>query len=143
MYFESYDPATKTIKGIYFMVLSDGDNSQDKTPEFKVKLYLIPAGSTSESDAIIVKTYELPGQYHMGSREYKNVSLNLSALELAPGTYRLGVWVNAEKDFTEDETDNAMLFKGEIVIKESSTSEPAANPSEEKKKEDPKDEWGW
>jgi hypothetical protein len=143
MYFESYVAATKTIKGLYFMVLSDGDNSQDITPEFKVKLYLIPAGSTSESDVIIVKTYELPGQYHMGSREYKNVTLNLSEFTIAPGTYRLGIWVNAEKDFAEDETDNAMLFKGNIIIKEASSSEPAVQPAEEKKKEEKTDEWGW
>lgn len=37
-YFESYDAATQTIKGIHFLVLSDGDNSLDRTPEFTVKL---------------------------------------------------------------------------------------------------------
>lgn len=143
MYYESYDAATKTIKGLYFMVLSDGDNSQDKTPAFKVKLYLIPVGSTSEADVIIVKTYELAGQYHMGSREYKNVTLNLSEFSIPAGSYRLGIWVNAEKDFAEDETDNAMLFKGVIEIKDSTSSQPAAKPTEEKKKEEETEDSGW
>lgn len=115
MYYEKYDAATATIKGIYFLVLSDGDNSQDYTPAFTVTLYLIPEGKSSASDAIRVKNLPLKGIYHMGSHEFKNINLSLKNVEgLYAGTYRLGIWVNSDEDFTEDSSDNAILFKGVI-----------------------------
>lgn len=44
MYFEKYEGASNTVKGLHFMVLSDGNNSKDRTPEFNVKLYLYQEG---------------------------------------------------------------------------------------------------
>ena len=117
MYFEKYDGASNTVKGLYFMVLSDGNNSKDRTPEFTVKLYLYQEGQ----DPIFIKTFEEEGIYHMGSKEYK---LNVPIPSDVPkGTYRLGVYVNADKSFTENDANNATLFKGEIVIGKSSSND--------------------
>lgn len=130
MYYEKYDAPTATIKGIYFLVLSDGDNSQDYTPAFKVTLYLIPEGSSSASDAIRVKTFPLKGIYHMGSHEFKNINLSLKNVEgLYAGNYRLGVWVNSDEDFTEDSSDNAILFKGVIKFDPEAATAPAPAPA--------------
>ena len=117
MYFEKYDGASNTVKGLYFMVLSDGNNSKDRTPEFTVKLYLYQEGQ----DPIFIKTFEEEGIYHMGSKEYK---LNVPIPSDVPkGTYRLGVYVNADKSFTENDANNATFFKGEIVIGKSSSND--------------------
>jgi hypothetical protein len=118
MYYEKYDPATSTISGIYFMVLCDGDNSLDVTPAFEVSLYLIPQGSSNASDVVIIKTYQLDGIYHMGSREFKNESVNIANAGIKAGIYRLGLWVNSNNAFTEDGSDNAVLFQGPITIGE-------------------------
>jgi hypothetical protein len=112
MWFESYDNNTRTIKGVNFLVLSDGDNSQDVTPGFTIKLYLYQQGA----DPIFIKTFEMKGLYHMGSKEYNDQEVSISD-EVVPGTYRLGVLVDADDDIKEDDTDNAILFKGEIIIK--------------------------
>jgi hypothetical protein len=112
MWFESFDTKTKLIKNINFLVLSDGDNSQDVTPAFVVKLYLYQ----KDKEPIYIKTFELEGLYHMGSKEYKNINVSLKSLEIPEGTYRLGVHVNADISFKESESDNATLLKGNIVI---------------------------
>lgn len=115
MYFKKYDDATKIVSGIHFLILSDGDNSRDVTPAFTVKLYLLPEGKTSREDVIILKTYELDGLYHMGSMEYKNEQVDLSKIKgLSSGTYRMGLWVNADVSFEENTSDNAYLFQKSI-----------------------------
>jgi len=111
MYFETYDATTRTINGLTFLVLSDGDNSQYVTPAFTVKLYLYDG-----EDPVFFRTFRENGIFHMGSKEYTNLSVPLGDIDIAPGTYRLGVYVNADKDFEENGDDNATLFKGEIVI---------------------------
>lgn len=146
MYYEKYDASTATIKGVYFLVLSDGDNSQDFTPSFKVTLYLMPEGSSNASDIIRVKTFPLKGIYHMGSHEFKNINLPLKNLEgLYAGNYRLGIWVNSEEDFSENTSDNAILFKGVIPYDpEAPTKAPAsepASPDEEDNSSDEGDLW--
>lgn len=112
MWFQSYDVKTNYIRNINFMVLSDGDNSKEITPAFNVKLYLYQ----KDKEPIYIKTFELEGLYHMGSKEYKNINVSLKSFELPEGTYRLGLHVNADKSFKENESDNAMLFKGDIII---------------------------
>ncbi len=112
MWFDSYDPASKTIKGINFMVLCDGNNSKDKTPAFTVKLYLYQQGK----EPIFIKTYNLDGIFHMGSREFKNMSTNFADADVSPGAYRLGLFVDADDDLKEDNNDNAILFKGNINV---------------------------
>lgn len=112
MWFDSYDAGSKTIKGINFMVLCDGDNSKDRTPAFTVKLYLYQQGK----DPIFIKTYHLDGISHMGSQEFKNVSVAFADADVAPGAYRLGLFVDADDDLKEDNNDNAILFKGTINV---------------------------
>ena len=129
MYFASYDDASKTIKGMYFMVLSDGDNSKFITNEFTVKIYLYQQGK----DPIFIKTFEEPGIYHMGSKEYK-LDLSFSDVNVAPGTYRVGVFVNADKTVKEDPSDNAILFRTPITVKNGNTAskaKPAATTEDE------------
>lgn len=136
-YFEGYDAATQTIKGIHFLVLSDGDNSLDRTPEFTVKLYLYQP----EKDPIFIKTYTLEnGIAHLSRRDFANENVSIKELDIAPGMYRLGLYINADKSFEEDMNDNAMLFKDPINIKKSSTNEPGGiyQMSKPKKKTPPK-----
>ena len=119
-YFEAYDAATQTIKGIHFLVLSDGDNSLDRTPEFTVKLYLYQ----KDKDPIFIKTYILEnGIAHMSRQDFENQNISIKDLNIEPGIYRLGLYINADKSFEEDMNDNAMLFKDPINIKKSSQNE--------------------
>ena len=111
MYFESYDASSKTIKGITFQILCDGDNSTYVTPAFTVKLYIWDGQSP-----VFFKTFDEKSIFHMGSKEYKSLDISLADVDLSAGTYRLGVYVNADKDFEENPDDNATLFKGEITI---------------------------
>jgi hypothetical protein len=134
-YFESYDAATQTIKGIHFMVLSDGNNSLDRTPEFTVKLYLYQEGK----EPIFIKTYTLDnGIAHLSSREFKNQNVSLKGLNVEPGIYRLGIYVNADKSFDENMSDNAMLFRDSINVKKSSQNEPGGIYQMNKPKTPPK-----
>jgi hypothetical protein len=112
-YFTKYDDNTKIISGINFLSLSDGTNSKYVTPAFKVKLYLWYTGA---AQPIYVATYETEGQYHMGSREFKDKVVDLSKVEgLASGTYRLGIFVDADNEVKEpNEDNNVVLFEGEI-----------------------------
>jgi len=112
MYYNGYDPASKTLKGLYFMVLSDGNNSKDKTPAFNVKIYLYQ----EDKDPIFVKTIEEPGIWHMGSKEYKNINIDISEYEIPDGNYRLGLLVNADRSFEEKAGDNAILFQKPLII---------------------------
>ncbi len=141
MYYKGYDAASNSIKGLYFMVLSDGNNSKDVTPAFEVSLYLMPEGKTSAEDITIIKVYQLDGIYHMGSHEFKNETISLDGIDVKPGNYRLGIWVNSNKAFSESEEDNATLFRGTIRLTGSS-SKPAEKKKEvEKKKESEWEEW--
>lgn len=127
MYWEGYDKATGTIKGLHFQVLCDGDNSSEVTPAFVVKLYLMPDGRNSIDDLIVVKTYELDGIHHMGTHEFANETVRLGSVKgLKAGNYRLGIWVNADKSFPEDTNDNATLFKGTLAY---TTPTAAAQPA--------------
>jgi hypothetical protein len=139
MYFEKYDASRGEISGITFLILSDGDNSRDVTPAFEVSLYLIPEGSTSREDVIIIKTYKLDGLYHMGSREFKNEKLLLAGKNISPGSYRLGIWVNSNNAFTENTNDNATLFRGTIQVNKINTATPSKEAPKPVKKDD---EWG-
>jgi hypothetical protein len=140
MYFKGYDAKTATIKGVNFMVLCDGNNSKDKTPPFTVKLYLFQQGK----DPIFVKTFEEPGIFHMGSKTYKDVDVSLAGMDIPLGTWRFGVFVNADKTINENSSDNAMLFSDPITI--GSSTKNVTNPfmkktaPEKKKSED--DFWG-
>ncbi|MCI0751482.1 MAG: hypothetical protein L0Y35_06560 [Flammeovirgaceae bacterium] len=111
MYFKGFDSENKVITGINFIVLSDGDDSKMVTPAFTVKLYLYDG-----QNPIFIKTFEEDGIYHMGKKEYEDVEVSLADLDIVPGTYRLGIYVNADKSFEEDGSDNATLFKGDIKI---------------------------
>lgn len=134
MWFNSYDDKTKTIKGVHFLVLSDGDNSQDVTPEFKIKLYLYQ----KDKEPLFIKTITQKGIYHMGSKEYKNLTISLKDFEITEGVYRLGVFVDADDEIKEDSGDNAMLFKGELKISAGSAVSDEEKP---KKTEDDSGEW--
>lgn len=121
MYFKSYDAKQHAITGLHFLVLSDGDNSKDKTPAFEVTIYLMPVGKSSIDDMIVVKKYELAGIYHMGSHEFKNETISLAGITIPPGEYRLGIWVNSGASFEEDQSDNATLFNNSFAITSSGT----------------------
>jgi hypothetical protein len=112
MYFDSFDAKTNTLKGVYFMVLSDGENSEYITPEFTVKLYLFQNGK----DPIFIKTFEEKGIYHFGKKEYNNLDIQINTEGIDPGTYRVGIYVNADNSFKENKDDNAILFKQSITI---------------------------
>jgi hypothetical protein len=150
MYFESFNPSNNTIEGLYFMILSDGQNSQHVTPAFDVSLYLLPEGSTSKDDLITVKVYSLPGIYHFGSNEFKNEKVDLNETSgIQPGRYRLGIWVNSNEAFNEDGNDNATLFNNTIEITTAtsgvSTTKQADDGwgdwDEEEEEEDDDEEW--
>lgn len=138
MYFESYDDASSTIKGLNFMVLSDGNNSRDITPAFEVSVYLLPEGRTSREDVVIVKTYQLDGLYHMGKKEFNNENVSLAGSGIAPGNYRVGLWVNSNKTFEEDTNDNATLFRQSIKVNKT----PSGAKSTKTEKKDTNDGWG-
>jgi hypothetical protein len=111
-YFDSYDNNTKTVKKLNFVVLADGTNSARVTPEFTIKVYIWD-GSTPH----FVKTFNDNGLYHFGSRDYVDQDIDLSGLQLPAGTYRLGVFVDADDDIPnppDDGDDNAYLAAGDI-----------------------------
>jgi hypothetical protein len=112
MYFEKFDPVTNTLKGVNFMVLSDGENSEYITPEFTVKLYLYQSGK----DPIYFKTFEEKGIYHFGKKDYNDLNIIIPTDGIEPGTYRVGIHVNADNSFDENKEDDAILFKGSITI---------------------------
>ncbi len=117
MHFKGYDAASRTLRGVYFEVLSDGDNSKWVTPAFTVKLYLYQA----DKEPIFFKTFEEEGIYHMGKKEY-SLDVSLGEAQVPPGTYRVGVLVNADNTVKEKSSDNAMLFREPITIGKSSAN---------------------
>jgi hypothetical protein len=133
MWFESYDAQTMTIKNLNFMVLADGNNSKDRTGAFVVKLYMYNKEKyEAEKTVIYVQTYELDGIYHMGSHEWKNKNISIKGFGLTPGVWRLGIMVDADDQIKENDSDNALLFQGEIIIKDGQENGTAENKTEEK-----------
>ncbi|HEX8547216.1 MAG TPA: CARDB domain-containing protein [Cytophagaceae bacterium] len=115
-YFDSYDNNTKIISGINFSSLSDGTSNTLSTNPFKIKLYLLVKGTTT--NPIYVKTIDVAnGQKHVTEVQYKDLTVDLKAITgLASGTYRMGIYVDADKNVTEsNEDDNFVLFGGDIV----------------------------
>lgn len=140
MYFKGFDANQNAITGLHFLVLSDGDNSRDKTPAFEVSIYLMPEGKSSREDLIIIKRYQLDGIYHMGSHEFKNETISLVGIDVPEGNYRLGIWVNSNDAFVEDKNDNATLFKNTIRISAITTNNEA--PANEKPANTEEEGWG-
>ncbi len=142
MYIESYDADSKVITNINFLILCDGTNSEYITPSFEILLYLLPEGKTSMDDLIKVKEIKNEGIHHYGSIEYKNINLDLSSvLNLKSGNYRLGLWVNSDNSFKQDDKDDAILFKG-VIFYDSTTPVKKTiieQPKQEESKEDNND----
>src|SRR4051812_47891352 len=66
--YSNYNSSTKQISGIFFEVLSSGNNSNNILDNFETSLYLLPCdanGSASGSTPIIIKTYNISGMYQM------------------------------------------------------------------------------
>ncbi|MFL5729622.1 MAG: hypothetical protein ACJ75J_09075, partial [Cytophagaceae bacterium] len=105
-----------TISGIYFEVLSDGNNSNNIISDFEVSLYLLPcnaSGSTTGSNPIVIKTYSITNMQQLHSIDYDHESVDLNTVSgLSDGTYRMGVWVNSNIGVPQppdDGSDNASL----------------------------------
>lgn len=112
LYWDSYDDNTKIVDNLNFSVYAEGTNSEYVTPEFTIKVYIWDG-----SNPTFVHTINDPGLYHFGGRDYENIDIDLSELELPAGSYRLGVYVDADDDIPsseDDESDNAYLAPGEI-----------------------------
>lgn len=113
MYFDNYNDNSKTIEGLHFMVLTDGNNSSNSTPAFVVKIYLLVQGT---STPIFVKTIDFPNGQHELSSTTWNVDVDLSNVpNLSSGSYRVGIFVDGDEDVSEpDEDDNTILFQESI-----------------------------
>lgn len=112
LYWDSYNDNTKTVSNLNFSVYADGSNSDYVTPPFTIKVYLWDG-----SNPTFVHTYNDPGIHHFGGRDYQNQTIDLSDLSLPAGSYRLGVFVDADDAIpgsTDDPADNAYLAEGEI-----------------------------
>ncbi len=112
LYWDSYDDNTKMVDNLNFSVYAEGTNSEYVTPPFTIKVYIWDG-----SNPTFVHTINDPGLYHFGGRDYENIDISLEDLELPAGSYRLGVYVDADDDIPsseDDESDNAYLAPGEI-----------------------------
>jgi hypothetical protein len=116
--YSSYDNNTATISGIFFEVLSDGDNSNNVISDFQVSLYLLAcdnSGSPTSNTPIIIKVYQVTGMQQLHALDYSNESVDLSQVSgLADGTYRMGVWVNSDGGVPsppDDGSDNAGMLQ--------------------------------
>ncbi|HRE73960.1 MAG TPA: hypothetical protein PLR45_04680 [Flavobacteriales bacterium] len=130
MWWESFDSNTRTFKGVNFMVLSDGNNSEHLISPFNVKLYLYQAGK----DPIFIKTWRIENMKHFMSKEYKNLTISFKDIDVPSGTWRLGLFVDADDEVKEDNGDNAMLFKKDVIIKDL-PAEQTTTPVKEDKQE--------
>lgn len=120
IYYDNYNAQTKTIEGIHFMVLeNDGSSTLNEVPDFTVKLYLY----VSEQEYYFIKTIPVSGFHEMSARtlgDYDEgqprIDVDISTVSEVPsGTYRLGVYVDADEQISEtNENNNAILFSGEI-----------------------------
>lgn len=116
--YSSYDNSTKIISGLFFEVLSDGNNSNNIISDFQVSAYLLAcdnSGSPTSSTPIVVKTYAVTGMQQLHALDYSNESVDLSQVSgLADGTYRMGIWVNSDGGVPnppDDPSDNAGLLQ--------------------------------
>lgn len=112
LYWDSYNDNTKMVNDLNFSVYADGTNSDYVTPAFTIKVYIWDG-----SNPTFVHTFNDPGIYHFGGRDYENQDIDLSDLPLPAGSYRLGVYVDADDDIPsseDDEGDNAYLAPGDI-----------------------------
>ena len=112
LYWTSYNDNTKIVSGLNFSVYADGSNSDYVTPPFTIKVYIWDG-----SNPTFVQTYNDAGIYHFGGRDYIDQNIDLSSLGLPAGSYRLGVYVDADDDIsssTDNPDDNAYLAQGNI-----------------------------
>lgn len=119
-WFESYDDSKRTISNLNFMALCDGNNSEYRTNPFVIKLYLYNKEKYEATQEVYyIKTYEVPYMKHFASWEVKNANINFCDIDVEPGVYRLGFYVDADNQIKEsDENDNMVLFQGELNIGE-------------------------
>ena len=71
--YSTYDNSTKTISGIFFEILSDGNNSNNIISDFQVSLYLLScdnSGSPNSSTPVVIKTYQISGMQQLHSIDY-------------------------------------------------------------------------
>ena len=112
LYWDSYDDNTKIVSDLNFSVYADGTNSDYVTPAFTIKVYLWDG-----SNPTFVQTINDQGIHHFGGRDYQHLNIDLSGLGLPAGSYRLGVYVDADDAIPsppDDENDNAYLAPGNI-----------------------------
>ena len=116
--YSSYDNSTKMVSGLFFEVLSDGNNSNNIISDFQVSIYLLAcdnSGTPTSSTPVIAKVYQVSGMQQLHSLDYSGESVDLSQVSgLADGTYRLGVWVNSDNGVPsppDNVNDNAGLLQ--------------------------------
>ena len=116
--YSTYDNNTKTVSGLFFEILSDGNNSNNIISDFQVGIYLLAcdnSGSPTSGTPIVAKVYQISGMQQMHALDYSNESVDLSQVSgLADGTYRMGVWVNSDNGVPnppDDPSDNAGLIQ--------------------------------
>lgn len=124
VWFESYDDSKRMIKNLNFMALCDGENSEFRTEPFVIKLYLYNKERYDATQEVYyIKTYEVPYMKHFGSWEVKNANVSFCDMDIVPGVYRLGFYVDADNVIQEEnEQDNMVLFQGELNIGEKKCS---------------------
>lgn len=111
-WFQNYDDNTKTVNNLNFEVLSDGNNSLDYVTPFVVKVYIYDG-----SNPTFVKSYNINDMNQLSALDFSNQTVDLSDLSLPAGSYRLGIYVDANDDIPnppDDPSDNASLLQGDI-----------------------------
>ncbi len=112
LYWDSYNDNTKIVNDLNFSVYADGTNSSYVTPPFTIKVYIWDG-----SNPTFVHTINDPGIYHFGGRDYVDLDIDLTDMPLPAGSYRLGVYVDADDDIPsseDDDSDNAYLAPNNI-----------------------------
>lgn len=111
-WFDNYDDGTKMVNNLNFEILSEGNSSLDYVTPFTVKIYIWDG-----TNPTFVKTYNINSMHQMSALDYNNESVDLSSLGLPAGTYRLGVYCDADDAIPnppDDGADNAFLLQGDI-----------------------------
>jgi hypothetical protein len=112
LYWDSYNDNSKIVSNLNFSVYADGTNSDYVTPAFAIKVYLWDG-----SNPTFVHTFEDDGIHHFGGRDYVDEDIDISNNGLPAGSYRLGVYIDADDDISDSEddpSDNAYLAPGEL-----------------------------
>jgi|GEM_PF-1424967 len=119
--YSTYDNSTKMVSGLFFEVLSDGNNSNNIISTFQVSVYLLACdntGTPTSTTPIIAKTYIVSGMQQMHALDYSNESVDLTQTSNLPdGMYRMGVWVNSDGGVPnppDDPSDNASLIQSNV-----------------------------